>query len=108
MNVVGHQHPGPDCDTGRGRMLGQKVPIEAIVVIAEKRPRPPVTALGDVVREARKHSASKVGHEDCSDSDDRVSIKCTVTVISFLALELRGQNCGDSLHITWIWSSDGI
>ena len=64
MDVVGHQHPSPDFNAGSLCMLGQKIAIEPIVVIAEKCPRPPVTALSDVVRCPRKHSASKASHEE--------------------------------------------
>ena len=63
MHVVGHQHPSPDLDAGRARVLGQKIAIEPIVFVAEKRARPPVAALGDVVRDSRKHRAGKTGHE---------------------------------------------
>ena len=63
MHVVGHQHPSPDLDACCARVLGQKIAIETIVVIAEKRARPPVAALGDVVRDSRKHRSGKTGHE---------------------------------------------
>jgi hypothetical protein len=43
-------------------MLGQKVAIASVIRVAEKRPRPPVAALGYVVRNMWEDNAGEAGH----------------------------------------------
>ena len=43
-------------------MVGQKVAIAPVIRIAEKRPRPPVTTLGHVVRNMWKDDAGEASH----------------------------------------------
>jgi hypothetical protein len=43
-------------------MLGQKVAVAPVIRVAEKRPRPPVTALGYMVRNMWKDDAGETSH----------------------------------------------
>jgi hypothetical protein len=43
-------------------MIGQKVAVAPVIRVAEKRPRPPVAALGYVVRNMWKDDAGETSH----------------------------------------------
>lgn len=62
MDVVGHEAPGPDADTGVAHMLRQKGEVGAIIVVAEEDGLPSVTALRDMMRHGRDDDASEAGH----------------------------------------------
>jgi len=62
MHMVGHQHPRPHLDTVNLGLGAEQITIEAVVVIAEEGLRPTVAALGDVVRNVRKHCAGHACH----------------------------------------------
>jgi len=60
--VVRHQTPSPNADPVPSAMVGQKVAIAPVIRIAEKRPHPPVTTLGHVVRNMWKDDAGEASH----------------------------------------------
>jgi hypothetical protein len=53
-------------------MLGQKVAVAPVIRVAEKRPRPPVTALGYMVRNMWKDDAGETSH----------AVRLTVVVVT--------------------------
>jgi hypothetical protein len=61
VDAIGHQAIGPDC-TGAPRCRGDQSPIKAIVVGLEKHRLAPITALADMVRQARHNNARDPGH----------------------------------------------
>ena len=63
MHRVGHQAIRPDFDTRPLGSTRQQIEIQRIVTVLEKRPLPPITALCDVVRNARDDNARKTGHQ---------------------------------------------
>lgn len=64
MDMVGHQHPGPDRDAGRGGVGGEQVAVERVIRLGEEGRRPAVAALGDMVRMPRKDGAGETSHAD--------------------------------------------
>jgi hypothetical protein len=60
--MIGHQAIGPDCCADAARCRGDQSPIEAIVVGLEKHRLAPITALGDMVGQARHNNARDPGH----------------------------------------------
>jgi hypothetical protein len=62
MNVVGHEAIGPDLGSGPGHRFGQQLAIQDIIAILEEGLLAPVTALGDVVGQARQYEARKANH----------------------------------------------
>ena len=62
VDVVGHQHPGPDLDAGGAGALGEQVAVEGVVLVAEEGGRPAIAALSDVVRVSGKDGTGKAGH----------------------------------------------
>jgi hypothetical protein len=65
--------PQPAC--GQSLDAGEKA------IVAEKRARSTVAALGDMVRVARNSDAGKTSHATSSPQRAKPSIECTVTVI---------------------------
>jgi hypothetical protein len=57
VDVIGHQAIGPDCGVGAPRCRGDQSPIEVIVVGLEKHGLAPITALADMVGQARHNNA---------------------------------------------------
>ena len=62
VNVIGHQHPGPDLDLGSTAGFRQEVAVKGIVGIAKEGLRSTVAALGDVMRQTRDHQPRKTAH----------------------------------------------
>ncbi len=62
VDVICHQHPGPDAHFRRLAMPGQQGPIEVIVEVTEKYLCTPVTALRDTVGNAGDDGAPQTSH----------------------------------------------
>jgi hypothetical protein len=62
MNMVRHQHPGPNFDTRGAGMLGKQVAVERIVRIGEEGPGASIAPLRHVVRQAREDGAGEASH----------------------------------------------
>lgn len=62
MNVVVHQAPGEAARALRCRGLGEKLEVGTAIIVGEENGQPPVTALGDVMRNTGKNDACKTGH----------------------------------------------
>jgi hypothetical protein len=58
MHMIGHQHPGPNFDTGVLAGLSQQVAIQSVVRLLKERLRATVPALGDVVRQTGNDETS--------------------------------------------------
>ena len=81
MDMIGHQHPGPDLDSGGATRLGQQSPVQRIVVLAEKHLRAAIATLSDVVRQSGNNEAGKTAHRPSWLPRRGMSIQCTVTVM---------------------------
>jgi hypothetical protein len=62
VHMVRHQTPRPDLDLRRAACRAKQIAIECIVIIVEKRPRPAIAALGDMMRQTGNDDAGKSGH----------------------------------------------
>jgi hypothetical protein len=62
VDVVIHQAPGQAVHRAGPRALYQKIEVEAAVLVTEKHRQPPITALGNVVRNAGQDYAGETGH----------------------------------------------
>jgi len=62
VDVIGHQTIGSDWYAGAARRRGGQPAIGAIVVGLEKHGLAPITALGDMVGQARHNNARDPGH----------------------------------------------
>lgn len=62
MDVIVHQHPGPDFDAGGRGVLGEEIAVERIILVAKEGRRPAVAAPGDVVRISGKDGTGEAGH----------------------------------------------
>ncbi len=62
VDVIRHEHPGPNADVRRLAMPGQQVQIEVIVEVTVKCLCTPVAALRDMVGNAGDDSARQTSH----------------------------------------------
>jgi len=62
VDMVRHQHPGPDLDLSRAAGYRQEIAIERIVGIAEEGLRPPVATLRHVMRQAGDDETGEARH----------------------------------------------
>src|SRR5271170_6540136 len=86
MDMVRHQHVGPDRHGGLISSFTQQVAIEPIIVIAEEHALAPIAALRDVMRQVRNDVAGDAGHLRPQDwageaSYEQSGNKASVTVI---------------------------
>lgn len=69
MDMVGHQHPGPDFDARRGAMVAQQITVERVIGIIKEGLGAPVAALRHMVRQAGKNRSGETRHGESSNSD---------------------------------------
>ncbi len=82
VEVIWHEHPGPDADVRRLAMPGQQVSIEVIIEVTKKCLCAAIAALRDMVGNAGDDSARQTSHGPNFLQLVKVSVKkCTVTVI---------------------------
>ena len=62
VDVIRHQHPGPDRDVGGPAGGSQKVAVERVIRITEEGLRAPVSPLGHVMRQTGDDETSKARH----------------------------------------------
>jgi hypothetical protein len=62
MNMVGHEAIGPNLDAKPPSRIREQIEIKLIVAILEKGRIPPVSALGDMVRDTGKDDAREACH----------------------------------------------
>ena len=62
VDVVGHQAIAPHLRAAPLGCLRQKIAVECIVSLLEKRLRPPIAALGHVVGDAGEDNTGKASH----------------------------------------------
>ncbi len=62
VDVIWHQHLGPEADHRRLAMPGQQIQIEVIVEVTDKCLYTPVAALRDMVGNAGDDSARQTSH----------------------------------------------
>ena len=92
VDVVGHEHPGPDAHLRRTAMLGQEVPIERVVGVAEERLRAPVAALRDVMGVPEMTTRANRAMARAWSWRRSLSNECTVTIIPTL-VATKARKC---------------